>query len=138
MIMDAFVLFLYNVIVPSEYYTKKTTYIMFGTMIAAVINLITNYIFIKAYGYIAAAYTTLFSYMCYVALHITISRKLVGFYVIPLKWIALLSAAVAAMAVVFIVFIESIVIRWCVCGAVVVLAMILGYRTLKQGLQAEG
>ena len=82
MIMDAFILFLYNIIVPSEYYTKKTTYIMTGTLIAAGLNLVTNYIFIKAYGFIAAAYTTLFSYVCYLLLHIVISRKLVGFDVI--------------------------------------------------------
>ena len=134
MIMDAFVLFLYNVIVPSEYYTKKTTYIMFGTMVAAVINLITNYIFIKRYGYIAAAYTTLFSYVCFVVLHIIISRKLVGFYVIPMKWIALLCGSAAAMAVVFIVFIESLAIRWGACAVVVIPMMIAGYGILKKDM----
>lgn len=120
MILDAFILFLYNIIVPSEYYTKKTTYIMLGTMVAAGINLVTNYVFIKKYGYIAAAYTTLFSYICYVVFHIIISRRLVKFYVIPIKWIIGLSACVAVMAVVFIIFIESVMVRWCICGAVIV------------------
>jgi len=85
MIIDAFILFMYNIIVPSEYYKQKTNYIMFGTMAAAIINVITNYVFIKKYGFIAAAYTTLFSYICYLLLHTLISHKLVGFHIIPLK-----------------------------------------------------
>lgn len=86
MIVDAFILFIYNIIVSSEYYKNKTTYIMLGTMVAMVINLITNYVFISKYGFIAAAYTTLFSYMCYLILHIVISHKVVGFFVLELKF----------------------------------------------------
>ena len=96
MILSAFMIFLYNVIVPSEYYTEKTLYIMGGTIIAAVINLIGNYVFITQYGYIAAAYTTLFSYVCYVLLHAIISYKLVKFHVIPLSKLLLIVLIVVA------------------------------------------
>ena len=44
-------------------YIKKTKYIMYSSVIAAVLNLILNYVFIKKYGYIAAAYTTLICYI---------------------------------------------------------------------------
>lgn len=44
-------------------YYKKTKYVMYPAAIAALVNLVLNYIFIKAYGYMAAAYTTLFSYI---------------------------------------------------------------------------
>ncbi len=44
-------------------YYKKTNYIMYCTSAAAVFNLVTNYIFIRYFGYLAAAYTTLASYM---------------------------------------------------------------------------
>lgn len=43
-------------------YCKKTQYVMYPAVIAAVANLALNYIFINMYGYMAAAYTTLFSY----------------------------------------------------------------------------
>lgn len=43
-------------------YYKKTQYVMYPAAIAALANIVLNYIFIKAYGYMAAAYTTLFSY----------------------------------------------------------------------------
>jgi len=44
-------------------YYKKTKYVMYPAAIAALVNLVLNYIFIRAYGYMAAAYTTLFSYI---------------------------------------------------------------------------
>jgi len=44
-------------------YYKKTHYIMISSIIAASLNLILNYIFIKTWGYMAAAYTTLIAYI---------------------------------------------------------------------------
>lgn len=120
MIVDAFMLFLYNIIVPAEYYKKKTTYIMFGTLAATVINLITNYIFIEKFGYIAAAYTTLFSYMCYLVLHIIISYRVIGFYILPLKSLILSSGLVFLTAMFDLVFVNSLLIRWGVCAVMVI------------------
>ncbi len=44
-------------------YYKKTKYVMYPAIIAASVNLVLNYIFIKLFGYMSAAYTTLFSYI---------------------------------------------------------------------------
>lgn len=44
-------------------YFKNTKYVMYSAAMAALVNLVLNYFFIKAYGYMAAAYTTLFSYI---------------------------------------------------------------------------
>lgn len=44
-------------------YYKKTKYVMYGSLIAAVLNIILNAIFIPIYGYMAAAYTTLLGYI---------------------------------------------------------------------------
>lgn len=44
-------------------YLKRTKIIMFSSAIAATLNVILNYIMIEAYGYMAAAYTTLLSYV---------------------------------------------------------------------------
>ena len=44
-------------------YYKKTQYVMYPTLIAALANIALNYIFINIFGYVAAAYTTLFSYI---------------------------------------------------------------------------
>ena len=119
MVMDAFILFLYNIIVPSEYYKKKTQYIMAGTLVAAVINIITNYIFIKMFGFVAAAYTTLFSYVCYLVLHIIISKKLVKFDIVTWKWIIISAIIVATTGAIDIYFVENLIVRYSICAVLV-------------------
>ena len=57
-------------------YYKKTKYVMYPAIMAAGINLVLNYIFIKFYGYMAAAYTTLFSYIIMAVLQGAWARKL--------------------------------------------------------------
>lgn len=136
MIMDAFILFLYNIIVPSEYYTKKTKYIMMGTLVTTAVNLITNYIFIKRYGFAAAAYTTLFSYICYLVLHIVISKWLVKFEVIKWKWIIAAAAIVAITGAFDLVFVENMILRYVVCAVVVAVlcpSLIKYYYASKKG-----
>ena len=44
-------------------YYKKTKYIMYASIIAAVVNVILNLVFISRFGYMAAAYTTLVAYI---------------------------------------------------------------------------
>ncbi len=50
--------FLYTQYANVEYYEKKTGWISISTMIAAIINVILNFVFIPELGYVAAAYTT--------------------------------------------------------------------------------
>lgn len=137
MVLDAFILFLYNIIVPSEYYSKKTAFIMVGTMVAAVINIALNYVFIKSHGFLAVGYTTLFAYMCYLALHIIISRKLVKFFVLQLRWIFLACAALGALAAWNLWWIDNLLLRWGMCAAVVIPVSLLLLRTVRQEKQAQ-
>lgn len=115
MILDAFILFLYNILVLGEYYTKKTGYIMTMTMIAALINAVTNYIFIKKYGFLAAAYTTLFSYFIYLILHTIISYRLLGFYILPVKWMTIFILLTVFSASIDLLFVSYTSLRWMIC-----------------------
>lgn len=119
MLMDAFILFIYDIIVPAEYYKKKTTYIMVGTIGISVLNIILNYIFITKYGFIASAYTTLFSYVCYLTIHIILTRKLIGFYILPLNTLFLYIGVVTISGFFDIIYIESIAIRYLFCSILV-------------------
>ena len=132
MIIDAFILFMYNVIVPSEYYMKKTKYIMLGTMVAASINIITNYIFIKKYGFVAAAYTTLFSYVCYVVLHLIISRKLVKFFIIPIKELVLMVCIIGVTASIDMALINRVFFRFIVNVFILVIIAFTLIRYLRK------
>ena len=111
MILDAFLLFIYGVIVQSEYYAKKTHFIMIGTIIAASINIITNYFFIQKYGFIVAAYTTLFSYIIYLVLHLFISYRVVKFAVIPYKSLFIYLTIVVFDGILNLIFVDMLVAR---------------------------
>ena len=102
---------------------------MWGTMSAAVINIIMNYIFIQKYGFIAAAYTTLFAYICYMILHFVISYRLMRFSIIPVSCIALCLLSIVIIAIVDLIFIDNILIRYLVCFAVV---MFIGAKVLPE------
>ena len=53
----------YNIFGNLLLYKKKSLNIMFATLSAAILNIILNYAFIKAFGYMAAAYTTMASFI---------------------------------------------------------------------------
>ena len=70
-----FFIFLYQLPVGIEYFHKKTKFISIGTVAATVCNLGLNFVFIKLFGYKAAAYTTLISYILLFTFHWMIARK---------------------------------------------------------------
>ena len=56
-------------------YHKKTNYIMYSSTIAAIVNLILNFICINIFGYMAAAYTTLVAYIVLAGAQVIFARK---------------------------------------------------------------
>ena len=68
--------FLYTLFVNVEQFTKKTVGMAFASAAAALINLVLNWIFIPRVGYLAAAYTTLAGYLCLLAIHMLLVRRL--------------------------------------------------------------
>lgn len=62
-------MFIYTLFVNIELYYDKTRLVMFGSVLVALINIILNLIFIPQYGFVAAAYTTMISYLGYVLIH---------------------------------------------------------------------
>lgn len=75
-LLGIFLLYLYTIPVGIEYYYKKTKYIALMTGIAAVVNVVLNYLLIPHFGYIAAAYTTLLSYALQFVSHWFISKRI--------------------------------------------------------------
>lgn len=67
---------LYTLFINIENYNKKTFGISVKTVVAAGVNLIGNYLLIPRYGYMMAAYTTLFSYLLLLVLHSASAIKL--------------------------------------------------------------
>lgn len=57
-----------------EFYYEKTKYVMVSTLASALLNIALNYLFIPQYGYVAAGYTTLVSYIFLFIIHYLFSR----------------------------------------------------------------
>ena len=68
--------FLYTMYVNIEQFKKKTGGMAIASVLAAMINVILNYIFIPKYGYLAAAYTTLIGYICLLFMHMVLIYKI--------------------------------------------------------------
>lgn len=73
---SVFFIFLYSLYSNIEYYYQKTIGISAATFLSAILNVILNYIFIKKYGYYAAAYTTLFCYLLLSFIHFVFFKRL--------------------------------------------------------------
>lgn len=66
-------------------YHKKTGYVALGTILSMIVNVILNYVCIKAFGYQAAAYTTAVSYAFLLVIQGWQEQKITGQRLIPLK-----------------------------------------------------
>lgn len=65
-------LFYSQLFINVEFFFEDRTSLIKSSILAAIVNIILNYLFIPIYGYIAASYTTLFSYIVF-----TVSNYLV-------------------------------------------------------------
>ena len=67
--MSSYLLFMYDYFARFEFYYEKTLGIMLASIFGAVLNVVLNYLCIRRWGYLAAAYTTLLCYLVYVLCH---------------------------------------------------------------------
>ena len=104
--------FMYSIPSIIEYYYEKTRFIAIGTCLAAALNILLNKIYIPMYGYIAAAYTTLFTYFLYFLFHYFIARKLQGSNIFPRKNLFLAALTILAVGAVALCLEKMWLIRW--------------------------
>ena len=73
--MSVFFFFTYTLFVDVEIYYGANRFIAIASVCAAVLNIVLNYLFVPRFGYIAAGYTTLFSYAATMLLHLLFLNK---------------------------------------------------------------
>lgn len=71
---SVYFIFLYNLLAIPQFYFERTRFLAASSFIAAALNIVLNYIFIKMYGFIAAGYTTLTCYVIYSLGHYIVSH----------------------------------------------------------------
>lgn len=118
--------FLYNLFSNIEFYYEKTKEIMFASIITAILNIILNLVFIKIFGYIAAAYTTLLCYMVLSLMHYLVMKRIVktklgNVELFNVKVIMLLSIIVLLSVIIFSVLYNYMLLRYIVILAIFII-----------------
>ncbi len=132
LVAGGFFAFLYNFPAEIEYYFEKTKFIMAGTMAAAILNIVLNYIFIKKLGYITAAYTTLATYFLYFIFHCFLAKKIFSENVYSKKMLILTSFFIFAATAVSVFFLNIFVVR--VSLALLSIGLFILYEEKKIGI----
>ena len=109
---------------------------MAASVIGAALNILLNYIFIPKFGFIAAAYTTVFCYALFAVGHYLLHRLIlkkqgVKERVFNSKLIFLYSAAVTSFMLICTLLYQNNVVRYCVIGVIAVVCLINIKRIFK-------
>lgn len=75
--MSVLFMFMYNLFGNIEFYFEANKFITLSSVLVAILNIVLNYWFIPIFGYIAAAYTTLVSYILFSVFHYLFMKRLV-------------------------------------------------------------
>lgn len=110
-LFSSFFIFLYSISVNLEYYYQSTKIIAVNTMIAALVNITLNMLFIPKYGIIAAASTTLIAYFVSFIIHYFAARKL-NSDLFPFKIYLMPIIIIIISILIFFAFMDSAIIRW--------------------------
>lgn len=121
-----FFCFMYSAFGNIEFFFDCNKFTMYISMAGAALNFVLNYIGIKLFGYMAAAYTTLICYMFFAGSHyIYMSasiKKLLGINrIFKTKRLLLLSVFVTVFGIFIIFFYDKVVIRYAILAAMFVI-----------------
>lgn len=110
-VLGVFCQSLYTNYINIELHLKKTKYASYGTIIAAIVNIVLNIIFVPLYGFVAAAYTTLFSYILLLEIHYIITRYALKTKLYDDRFFIGCFLGVTAICVVFMLLFDYFIIR---------------------------
>lgn len=115
LITSCFFEFIYTMYVNIEFYKKRTMSVATATVIATVLNIILNFIFIPMmpkYGYIVAAYTTLVGYAVLFVLHYYLVKFMDMSFVYDIKYILIVLGIFISFSIVFNFLYEFTILRY--------------------------
>lgn len=135
-VAGVFFTFVYLFYVNVEFYFEKTSYVMFASVIGAVLNIVLNYIFIPKFGFVAAAYTTVFCYALFAVGHYLLHRLIlkkqgIKERIFNSKLIFLYSVVVTAFMLICTLLYQNNIIRYIVIGVIAVICLFNIKRLIK-------
>lgn len=122
--------FLYPLFGSVEFYYEAKKYVTIASVFGAGINVVLNYFFIKLFGFIAAAYTTLFCYIMfsvfhYFAMRIVLKKQGNRERIYDMKTILLVSIILIGAIIGITILYNNSIARWCVIGFVIILTFLM-------------
>lgn len=127
--------FVYTLYANIEFYEKKTGWISAATIVAAILNIILNFLFIPVFGYIAAAYTTAIGFGIMFIMHYLVVRlktRHKNLYDLP-KILMIVCGVVVAMMIVLVLY-KHICIRYMVILMYLLILVVGAMKYKKQVL----
>lgn len=130
--MSVLLLFYSQLFINVEFYYEEKTLLVWGSIGSAVLNIILNALLIPKFGFIAAGYTTLVSYVAfavanYFTMQVVLKKQGFTMKAFDLKGLILLFAAFAALSFTAMALYEYRLIRFIIVG-VVLLALIIMHK----------
>lgn len=115
--LGIFFLYMYTSFANVEFFYSKTKFTMYISMFGALLNIVLNYVGIKLFGYIAAAYTTLLCYVVfsvshYIYMTISVKKETGGCNVFSTKRLVVLSLVVLTGGTIVIYLYDKMIIRY--------------------------
>ncbi|MCB2308243.1 oligosaccharide flippase family protein [Clostridium estertheticum] len=120
--------FLYSIPANLEFYTKNTKLLSIGTLIAALTNVVLNYILIPRYGAVAATWTTIIAYVILFLYHYFISLRIFDVRIYTFKPFAYGIISIVLSSVMFYIVKNNLILRY---GILITILVILGYQIKK-------
>lgn len=128
-IMGYYFVYLYTFPANFQFYSKETKFIALGTITAALINVVFNFILIPYIGMYGAAIATLLSYVVLFSMHFTIVKYKFKHQDFPFKYNLYAIAVVLLTWGVSYIFLNNFIIRW---GIIVILLVLSGNIVIKE------
>ena len=129
--------YIYTHYVNIELHLKKTKFVPIGTMVAAVSNLVLNAVFIPRYGFVAAAYTTLISYLLLLLIHWAYTRYGLQARIYSDRFMFACILGTSIIAAVILPLYQFYLLRYLIILAVMASLMIIFYRFADQKIKQK-
>ena len=124
--------FLYTFPANYQFYIKQTKFIAVGTISAAVMNVLINWLLIPRYGMYAAAFSTLCAYIILFFMHFALVKIKYKHTDYPFSYNVIGIGVVTLISIITYIFINNLFIRWGIILIILVIGAYLVIRNIKQ------
>ena len=123
---------LYYIFANVVYYYKKPTYVMIGSVVSAILNVILNAIFIPIYGFVVAGYTTMISYISQSVIDYFAMYRITKKNIYDMKYIFSISFIFIICSITLSFVYDNLVIRICLFMALILYMLYYCRKNLKK------